>query len=210
LADLAARINAEHEASALHIGEIAPDARLRSLLQIRLYKLQAALVPARPADLARAVTEMLLGFGSARVTEADAEAVVTQYVAVLAHLPLWAVQTACGRFASGHVAKAQCRDWKAAYAPTTAQRCRLAEALVAEYWREEARIRDALEGIPAHRPSLEEHRRVAHRFEQLQQQLKSNNAAAQIASARGAAKAAAAAERGSRFCGLEAGAARAR
>jgi hypothetical protein len=51
---------------------------MRSLLKIRLYRLQPALAPARPADLARAVTEMLLGFSSARVSEEDAEAAVTQ------------------------------------------------------------------------------------------------------------------------------------
>jgi hypothetical protein len=118
-----------------HVIAYAPNARLRSRLQIRLYNLQAALTPGVPADLARAVTEMLLGFASARTSEEDAEVVVTQYVRVLSHLPLWAVQMACQRFASGNVTKTECPGWKLAYAPSTAQLCRLAEASVREYWR---------------------------------------------------------------------------
>jgi hypothetical protein len=156
----------------------APDAKLRSLLQIRLYKLQAALAPARPVDLALVVTEMLLGFSSARVSEEDAEAVVTQYVTVLNGLPLWAVQMACQRFAKGKVTKAECPDWKRAFAPTTAQLCPVAEALVGEYWREELRINAVLQGIPAYRPSQEERERVGQRFEELQQKLRPNKAAA--------------------------------
>jgi hypothetical protein len=104
----------------------APDAKLRSLLQIRLYKLRAALTPGRPADLARAVTEMMLGFSSVRASEEDAEAVAKQYVAMLAHLPLWAVQQTCLRFARGRVTKTECPDWKLAYAPSTAQLCHVA------------------------------------------------------------------------------------
>jgi len=161
----------------------APDAKLRSLLQIRLLKLQPALTPGRPADLARAVTEMLLGFGSARATEEDAEAVVTQYVTVLAHLPLWAVAQACLSFARGRVTKAECPDWKRAYAPSTAQLCQVAEASVREFWREESRINAALTGVPTHRPTEAERERVGRRFEELQQRLRPNNAAAGIAAA---------------------------
>jgi hypothetical protein len=161
----------------------APDAKLRSLLQIRLYKLQAALAPARPADLARVVTEMLLGFSSARVSEQDAEAVVTQYVTVLSGLPLWAVQMACQRFAKGRVTKAECPDWKRAYAPTTAQLCPVAEASAREYWREEVRINAVLNGVPAYRPSQEERERVTRNFERLQQELRPNKAAAAAAAA---------------------------
>ena len=47
----------------------------------------------------------------------DAEAHIAQYVTVLAHLLLWAVQRACRRFASGNVTKAECPDWKRAYGP---------------------------------------------------------------------------------------------
>src|SRR5260370_14570395 len=50
----------------------------------------------------------------------DAEAHIAQYVTVLAHLLLWAVQRACRRFASGNVTKAECPDWKRAYTPSTA------------------------------------------------------------------------------------------
>src|SRR5712671_3358443 len=50
----------------------------------------------------------------------DAEAHIAQYVTVLAHLLLWAVQRVCRRFASGNVTKAECPDWKRAYAPSTA------------------------------------------------------------------------------------------
>jgi hypothetical protein len=160
----------------------APDAKLRSALQIRLFELQAGLTPARPADLARAVIDMLLGFGSARTSEEDAEAVVTQYVRVLAHLPLWAVQRACRRFASGSVTKTECSDWKHAYAPSTAQLCRLAEASVQKYWHEENRIIAALNGIPEYRPTEEERERVIQGFKRLQQEL-SDNAAAEIAAA---------------------------
>jgi len=110
---------------------------------------------------------MLLGFSSARVSEEDAEAVVTQYVAVLAHLPLWAVQMACRRFASGSVTKAECPDWKRAYAPSTAQLCSVAEAPVREYWREQQRISAALNGVPAYRPTEEERARVQDGFGQL-------------------------------------------
>jgi hypothetical protein len=161
----------------------APDAKLRSLLQIRLYKLQAALTPGRSADLARTVAEMMLGFSAARVSEEDAELVATQYVKALGHLPLWAVAQACLRFARGRVTKAECPDWKRAYAPSTAQLCQIAEALVRNYWREEARINAALTGIPAYRPTNAERERVSRRFEELQQELKRNNAAALVAAA---------------------------
>jgi hypothetical protein len=152
----------------------APGAKLRSLLQIRLYKLQTALTAARPTDLARAVSEMMLGFGSARASEEDAEAVVTQYVTVLAHLPLWAVQQACRRFARGRVTKAECPDWKRAYAPSTAQLCHVIEASVAGFCREERRITAALNGVPTPRPTDAERERVTRGFEELVQLLKPN------------------------------------
>jgi hypothetical protein len=40
----------------------------------------------------------------------DAEAHIAQYVTVLAHLLLWAVQRACRRFASGNVSRHRSRD----------------------------------------------------------------------------------------------------
>jgi hypothetical protein len=162
----------------------APDARLRSLLQIRLLKLQAALAPGRPSDLARAVVEMMLGFSAARVSDEDAELVAAQYVRVLTHLPLWAVQQGCLRFARGRVTKTECPDWKRAYAPSTAQLCHVAEASVREYWSEESRITAALAGVPTHRPTEAERKRVARGFEELQQQLRPNDAAAAGAEAR--------------------------
>jgi hypothetical protein len=161
----------------------APGAKLRSLLQIRLYKLQAALTPGRPADLARAVTEMMLGFGSARASEEDAEAVVTQYVTALAHLPLWAVEETCLRFARGRVTKGECPDWKRAYAPSTAQLCHIVEASLTKFWCEERRITAALTGVLAHRPTKSEHERIVRRFEELRQQMRPNNAAAAAAAA---------------------------
>ena len=106
---------------------------------------------------------------------------VTQYVTVLGGLPLWAVQMACQRFAKGKVTKAECPDWKRAYAPTTAQLCPVAEASVGEYWREEFRINAVLDGVPAYRPSQEERDRVGRGFEELQQRLRPNNAAAAAA-----------------------------
>jgi hypothetical protein len=162
----------------------APDAKLRSRLQIRLYNLQAALTPARPADLARAVTDMMLGFGSARASEEDAEAVVTQYVRALEHLPLWAVEQACLRFARGRVTKSECPDWKRAYAPSTAQLCHIVEASVAEFWDEERRITAALTGVPAYRPTEAERERVVRGFEELQQQIRPDSAAAAAAAAK--------------------------
>ena len=57
---------------------------------------------------------------ASRVSELDAEAHIAQYVTVLAHLLLWAMQRACRGFASGNVTKAECPDWKRAYAPSTA------------------------------------------------------------------------------------------
>ena len=154
-----------------------PDTSLRSRLQIRLMELQAALLPARPADLAPAVAQMLLGFGSARGSE-DAEAIVAQYVTALAHLPLWAVQQACLHFARGSVTKAECPDWKPAYAPSTAQLCRLAEGLVYELWREERRITDVLNGIPRYRPSKEERERVSRGLEELRERVRPKKRAA--------------------------------
>src|SRR5262245_48217427 len=161
----------------------SPDAKLRSRLEVRRLELQAALTPAPPADLARTVIEMMVGFSSARVNELDAKIVVAQYVSVLADLPLWAVQMTCRRFARGKVTKAECPDWKPAYAPSTAQLYRLAEASVVKYWDEEQRIFAVLNGVPVHRPSQEERKRVAREFEQLRQELRPNNVAAQIAAA---------------------------
>jgi hypothetical protein len=142
-------------------------AELRSILQVRLYKLQAALVPGEPGHLAQIVAQMLLGFSSARVSETNAEAIVTQYVTVLTHLPLWAVQKACKRFAAGRVTKTECPDWKLAYAPSTAHLCRVAEASVHEHWCEEIRINAALNGIPVYVPSEEERKRVEQGFKTL-------------------------------------------
>jgi hypothetical protein len=161
----------------------SPDSKLRSRLEVRRLELQAALTPALPADLARTLTEMMVGFSSARVNEVDAEIVVAQYVSVLGDLPLWAVQMACRRFARGKVTRAECPDWKPAYAPSTAQLYRLAEASAVKYWDEEQRIFAVINGVPAHRPSHEERKRVAREFEQLQQELRPNNVAAQITAA---------------------------
>jgi hypothetical protein len=115
---------------------------------------------------------MLLGFGSARASEEDAEAVVTQYVTVLANLPLWAVQRACRRFASGSVTKAECPDWKRAFAPSSAQLCHLAQGLVQTFYVEERRIADALNGIPRCQRTEEERERVIRGFGELQQAIK--------------------------------------
>ena len=130
----------------------APEKRLISDFRVRLARLQAGLIPAQPSDLVPLLAQMFLGFGASRVSESDAQTHVTQYVAVLAHLPLWAVQRACRRFASGNVTRAECPDWKRAYAPSTAQLCQLAEASVRDYWREQLRINAALNGTPAYQP----------------------------------------------------------
>jgi hypothetical protein len=167
----------DHEGSC--ILAFAPDAKLRSLLQIRLYELQTALLAAHPAHLACAIAEMLLGFGSARASEEEAEAVVTQYVTVLAHLPLWAVQRACKRFAAGSVTKTECPDWKLAYAPSTAQLCHLVESMVQVHRTEEKRIREVLfNSVPRYVPSKAEREAIIKGFEQLHQDLRPSNRAA--------------------------------
>lgn len=143
------------------------DARLRSKLQIRQHNLRAGLLGGRPADIALTVAQMLLGFGSARASQEDAEAVVAQYVTVLAHLPLWAVQRACRLFASGHVTKTECPNWNGAFAPSTAQLCQLAESSVHEYWREEQRINEVLNGTPEYQPTEEERERIGKGLDEL-------------------------------------------
>jgi hypothetical protein len=145
----------------------APEVRLRSDFRVRLAKLQAGLIPAQPPDLVPILAQMFLGFGASRASESDAQTHVAQYVTVLAHLPLWAVQGACRRFASGNVTIAECPDWKRAYAPSTAQLCQLAEASVRDYWREELRINAALTGTPAYQPTKEERERVSEGFAEL-------------------------------------------
>jgi hypothetical protein len=149
----------------------APEKRLISDFRVRLARLQAGLIPAQPSDLVPLLAQMFLGFGASRVSESDAQTHVAQYVAVLAHLPLWAVQRACRRFASGNVTRAECPDWKRAYAPSTAQLCQLAEASVRDYWREQLRINAALNGTPAYLPPKEERERVSAGFAELTAQI---------------------------------------
>jgi hypothetical protein len=143
----------ERDGEGRRIVRAKPDADQDRLLGERLGLLMQHMRAAPKGEIARAVLEMLTGFGSSRGSEQEAAAVVAQYVSVLQNMPLWAIRRACGRFARGEVQPDEI-DGKLdkAFAPSTAQLHTIVEKTAAPFFEETSKIRDARGGVLEHKP----------------------------------------------------------
>lgn len=145
-------LTADRDARGRRVLLAQPSEEQRHMLARRLGLLSAHLRPAKRGEIARAVSEMLSGFGSSRANEKEAMTVVAQYCAVLQAMPLWAIRRACGRFSRGEVGPDEI-DGKIdrAFAPSTAQLHAVAGKIVHDFRQEEMDIRDTQRGVIEHK-----------------------------------------------------------
>lgn len=103
----------------------APSAAERAQLTARRNAVADALVPASPAEIARLVSVMLIGFPTQRATEAEAKQRLALYVSQIANRPQWAVKSACEKFLRGATPS------NAAFAPSVAELASAVDAATA-------------------------------------------------------------------------------
>lgn len=120
----------------------------RQILSKRLGEIAPHLGPARYAKVAQAVLSCLVGFASKNTSDEDAEVIAAQYATMLAGLPLWAIQRACGRFGRGEVEASEvgAKHLDRAFPPSSAQLRMIAEKIVRPFDNEARRIDKALKG----------------------------------------------------------------
>jgi len=142
---------------------VLPTGEQRGLLMSRQRELLTNLAPGKSTEIAKAVAQMLLGFGAGSSDEKGAKARLTTYVAALQHLPLWAVQRACNRFARGDVMPEEVgeKHLTRGFAPSTAQVHMIASKIIQHFRDEAADIREVLRARLVHRPSAAEQAKVA-------------------------------------------------
>jgi hypothetical protein len=145
----------------------------RGLLLSRQRELAAALTPGKSSEIAKAIGQMLIGFG-AREDDAGSRAKIAAYVTVLQHLPLWAVVRACARFSRGDVKpeEIQERFITRGKEPSTAHVHIIASRIVQGFRDEQADIREVLRARLAFTPSKEEQAKVAAGLKALADDLK--------------------------------------
>lgn len=154
--------------------ELTPDER--AALQARQRELTEALTPARHSDIRAEISRMMAGFNKA-ITKEDAAAVTSQFIVVLAGLPIWAIQRACGKWSRGEISAAVMEGVNRAFGPTTAQFYPTAEEIVAEWFEEASQVRRALSGFLPRIVSPEERERVGRAISEFAAQLKGDRAA---------------------------------
>ncbi len=120
----------------------------RTALKTRANLLERWLTPGRHADIADAVTGMLLGFNQRGMSVDDAKEVAAQWASSLRDLPGWAVHRACLRFSRGEVRASELgvERLDPGFAPSTAQVHRVATGIMAAEVAELARLEAVLKG----------------------------------------------------------------
>ena len=136
-----------HSISSRH----APTTEEMKWLECRRRELLDQLRVAEPHEIAETISEMMLGFGGAARTRADAERTVALYTSQLASFPLWAVNAACVKaMRSG-----------SEFAPTVAEVVASADKSVSIWKAEVARIALIISAEIYREPGLAERKRVA-------------------------------------------------
>lgn len=154
-----------------------PTGQQRQQMALRRDFLAKHLAPMPDGGIARVVTEMLAGFGSARAGGDEPKMVVTQYVKELRGLPGWAIARACSRFAQGQVGPDEVEGVNRGFAPSTAQVHTVARRIAQPHREERHKLHQALTGIVEHKPTPEERQRVGALMRGLADSMKSSRAA---------------------------------
>lgn len=140
----------------------------RRFLAERRGKLAHALVSAPEKEIRKCVSRMMMGFLAGKdVSDENAKAIVTQYIATLRGLPFWAIERACQKFSRGEIAAIRDESVKLAFGPSTAQLYQVASQLCGEFYNELTDVDRALNGVVEHKASEEERRRVSEGFRDL-------------------------------------------
>jgi hypothetical protein len=173
-ADLAASLLAprENDRDGTPLLPVLATPAQRGLLMSRQRELLTALAPGKSTEIAKAIAQMLIGFG-AREDEAGSQARVAAYVTVLQHLPLWAVQRACNRFARGDVKPEEIQERYVGrgFPPSTAHVHIIASRIIQGFRDEQADIREVLRARLAYTPSAEEKAKIEKGLAELKQTL---------------------------------------
>lgn len=142
----------------------APTADEANWLKDRKAELVDGLRPSEPREIADLVSAMMLGFGGASRTEADAKKTVALYVSQLAAYPAWAVKTACEEaMRSG-----------SEFAPSVAKLVASARQAVSRWQIESARITQILDAPVYREPDPGERQRVIDEFDRIMSELHLN------------------------------------
>ena len=121
----------------------------REILNRRAQELGEHLKPAHHQKIRALVSQMLAGFNKAADGE-DAKAIVAQYIVVLQHLPVWAIERACLKFSRGDGIDGIDgieRSIIQTRGPTTAQLYQVARKIAEEWYGELHNVRNALNGF---------------------------------------------------------------
>lgn len=127
----------------------------KQALHQRLAVLDPWLAAARHREVVSTVAQMLMGFGGKAHSTMEAAAVTaTQYATALAPLPLWAIERACMRFATGMVKADEIgeKEIDRSFAPSSAQLAIVAREMVRPWGEERTRIYLTVNGQPRRRP----------------------------------------------------------
>lgn len=135
------------------------------MLEQRRRELSSGLQAGDPRELAEMLSVMMLGFGGASRTEADAKKTTALYVSQLVPFPAWAVKAACQE-AMGNGSD---------FAPSVSKLVALARHAVSRWQIEAARITQILEAAVYREPDQAERQRVAEGFDRIMSDLGLNN-----------------------------------
>ena len=151
----------------------------REILNRRAQELGEHLKPAHHPKIRALVSQMLAGFNKAAGGE-DAKAIVAQYIVVLQHLPVWAIERACLKFSRGDPIDGIDgieRSIIQTRGPTTAQLYQVARKIAEEWYGELHNVRNALNGFVPKIISEEERAIVKEKLEELAELMRASAAA---------------------------------
>ena len=154
----------------------------RQALKARSSAITSHMKAARSDYIVECVMMLMMGWGSGR-SEADAQAVASQYASVLYGLPGWAIKRACNLWAIGHVTPDQigAKSIDRSFPPSAAQVRLVAEDVVRPYMQEYARLMRTLAAMVVPRELTREERDAsAARLEAIRDDLEQRNAAANL------------------------------
>lgn len=143
---------------------LAPCADERRSLEARRALVSRSLEPSSAGDVGELIAAMMMGFGGARLSAAEAKRTTALYVSQLSRFPLWAVKQACEEaMRSG-----------AAFAPSVAELAKAADQAIRAASDEIAKINRVLNANVYHEPDDSEKARIEQGFKDLLEKLKLN------------------------------------
>lgn len=149
----------------------------RERLGRRAQELAKHLTAAHRATIKSLVMRLFAGFNKTGTVE-EGEAVISQYIVVLQHLPAWAIERACGKFSRGEPIEGIDgveRSIIMTRGPTTAQLYQVARKIADEWFVELHNVRRALSGFVPRIISDEERERVRQKLAEFADALRADS-----------------------------------